>query len=290
MCTIRARVVVFSRDELKQYEARAAVRRTTRGCAGSSATSATATGSCGRMHGVDYVVHAAALKQVDTAEYNPFEFVKTNIVGLAERDRLRDRQRRVRRSSRCRPTRRPARSTCTARPSSSATSCSSSANHYAAQLPDPLRGGPLRQRDGQPRLGHPVLPQARRRGPVAADHRQADDAVLDQPGRRRCKFVVDSFEMMQGGELYVPRIPSMRIMDLAEADRAELADARDRHPPRREAARGDDLAGGGSPRPAHRRPVRAAADHRDLGLPAAGARRCRCRTDSRTGRTPTTCG
>ena len=33
------------------------------------------------MHGVDYVVHAAALKQVDTAEYNPFEFVQTNIIG-----------------------------------------------------------------------------------------------------------------------------------------------------------------------------------------------------------------
>ena len=33
------------------------------------------------MHGVDYVVHAAALKQVDTAEYNPFEFVQTNVIG-----------------------------------------------------------------------------------------------------------------------------------------------------------------------------------------------------------------
>ena len=30
---------------------------------------------------VDYVIHAAALKQVDTAEYNPFEFIKTNIHG-----------------------------------------------------------------------------------------------------------------------------------------------------------------------------------------------------------------
>ncbi len=38
--------------------------------------------ACSRaMHGVDYVVHAAALKQVDTAEYNPFEFVKTNVIG-----------------------------------------------------------------------------------------------------------------------------------------------------------------------------------------------------------------
>ena len=33
------------------------------------------------MNGVDYVVHAAALKQVPAAEYNPMEFVKTNING-----------------------------------------------------------------------------------------------------------------------------------------------------------------------------------------------------------------
>lgn len=33
------------------------------------------------LHGVDYVIHAAALKQVPTAEYNPFEAVKTNILG-----------------------------------------------------------------------------------------------------------------------------------------------------------------------------------------------------------------
>jgi UDP-N-acetylglucosamine 4,6-dehydratase len=31
------------------------------------------------------------------------------------------------------------------------------------------------------------------------------------------QFVIDSFDLMQGGELYVPRIPSMRIVDLAEA-------------------------------------------------------------------------
>ena len=33
------------------------------------------------LHGVDYVVHAAALKQVDTCEYNPMEFIKTNVLG-----------------------------------------------------------------------------------------------------------------------------------------------------------------------------------------------------------------
>ena len=31
--------------------------------------------------GIDYVIHAAALKQVPTAEYNPFEFIQTNIIG-----------------------------------------------------------------------------------------------------------------------------------------------------------------------------------------------------------------
>ena len=33
------------------------------------------------MNGVDYVIHAAALKQVPAAEYNPFEAVKTNVIG-----------------------------------------------------------------------------------------------------------------------------------------------------------------------------------------------------------------
>ena len=33
------------------------------------------------MEGVDYVVHAAALKQVPATEYNPFEAIKTNIIG-----------------------------------------------------------------------------------------------------------------------------------------------------------------------------------------------------------------
>ncbi len=40
-----------------------------------------ATGSTMAMRGVDYVVHAAALKQVPAAEYNPMECIKTNIHG-----------------------------------------------------------------------------------------------------------------------------------------------------------------------------------------------------------------
>ena len=75
-----ARIVVFSRDELKQYEVRQMFGDDPRlrffiGDIRDEKRLARA------MHGIDYVVHAAALKQVDTAEYNPSEFVATNING-----------------------------------------------------------------------------------------------------------------------------------------------------------------------------------------------------------------
>ena len=76
------RLVVFSRDELKQYDMAQEYpadkypglrfflgdvreeRRVRRA-----------------LEGVDVVIHAAALKQVPAAEYNPFEFIKTNMLG-----------------------------------------------------------------------------------------------------------------------------------------------------------------------------------------------------------------
>ena len=73
------KVVVYSRDELKQYEMAEAFKRTNLrfliGDIRESSRLAVA------MKGVDYVVHAAALKQVPAAEYNPMECIKTNIHG-----------------------------------------------------------------------------------------------------------------------------------------------------------------------------------------------------------------
>ena len=73
------KVIVFSRDELKQSEMRSEVQderlRFFLGDVRDRERLARA------FHGVDIVVHAAALKQVPTLEYNPFEAVKTNIIG-----------------------------------------------------------------------------------------------------------------------------------------------------------------------------------------------------------------
>ena len=77
------RVVVFSRDELKQYEmqqrepfrSRSDVMRWFLGDVRDGARLTKA------MEDVDVVIHAAALKHVTAAEYNPFEAVKTNVLG-----------------------------------------------------------------------------------------------------------------------------------------------------------------------------------------------------------------
>lgn len=76
------RVVVYSRDELKQYEmaqhypeARYPSMRFFIGDVRDASRLRRA------MEGVDVVIHAAALKQVPTAEYNPFEAIKTNVLG-----------------------------------------------------------------------------------------------------------------------------------------------------------------------------------------------------------------
>ena len=77
-----SRVVIFSRDELKQFEMQALYPhdkypqlRFFLGDVRDQERLNTA------LKGIDVVVHAAALKQIDTAEYNPFEVIKTNIMG-----------------------------------------------------------------------------------------------------------------------------------------------------------------------------------------------------------------
>src|SRR5512145_488975 len=76
------KVIIFSRDELKQHEMRVAGYNDPRlryfiGDVRDRERLVRA------MHGVDIVIHAAALKQVPACEYNPMEAIKTNIMGTA---------------------------------------------------------------------------------------------------------------------------------------------------------------------------------------------------------------
>jgi UDP-N-acetylglucosamine 4,6-dehydratase len=76
------RLIIFSRDELKQYEMSQIFPMSKYACMRYFIGDVRDKERLYRaLHGVEYVIHAAALKQVPAAEYNPFEAIKTNIVG-----------------------------------------------------------------------------------------------------------------------------------------------------------------------------------------------------------------
>ncbi|MDQ6688485.1 MAG: UDP-N-acetylglucosamine 4,6-dehydratase (inverting) [Actinomycetota bacterium] len=208
------RLVVFSRDELKQYEVRQLFANDPRlrwfiGDIRDERRLLRA------MHNVEYVVHAAALKQVDTAEYNPFEFVKTNVMGSQNviEAAIDTGVKRVVALS-------------TDKASSpinlyGATKLTAdklfvTGNHYAAAY---------ETRFAVVRYGN-VMGS---RGSVIPFFKRLADAGESLPiTDLRCtrffitlpqavQMVVDTFDMMQGGELLVPRIPSMKVVDLAQA-------------------------------------------------------------------------
>ena len=73
------RVIIYSRDELKQFEMQQTFNQSCMRYFIGDVRDAQRLNLA--MQGVDYVVHAAALKQVPAAEYNPMECIKTNING-----------------------------------------------------------------------------------------------------------------------------------------------------------------------------------------------------------------
>jgi len=208
------RLVVFSRDELKQYEVRQQFdddprlrwfigdireeRRLTRA-----------------LRGVDYVIHAAALKQVDTAEYNPFEFVKTNVLGS---------QNVIEASIDAGVRKVVALSTDKASSPINlygATKLTAdklfiTGNHYAAAYD--TRFAVVRYGNVMGSRGS-VIPFFRKLGeqgkPLPITDLRCTRFFITLP--EAVKMVVDAFELMQGGELLVPRIPSMKVTDLALA-------------------------------------------------------------------------
>ena len=211
--TSAAKVIVYSRDELKQFELQQRYPNESRlrwflGDVRDYPRLYRA------LRGADLVVHAAALKQVPAAEYNPFEAVKTNIHGAQNVIEASIEQgiKRVIALS-------------TDKASSpmnlyGATKLVSdklfvAGNAYSAGTEtrfSVVRYGNVVGSRGsvvpffRERMGHGTLP-------ITDERMTRFWITLDQGVR----FVMDNMERMHGGELFVPKIPSMKVVDLAHA-------------------------------------------------------------------------
>lgn len=208
------RLVVFSRDELKQLEVRNRFSNDSRlrwfiGDIRDKQRLDRA------FHGVDYVIHAAALKQVDTAEYNPYEFVRTNVLGSQNViDAAIDAG--VKKVVALSTDKASSPVNLYGATKLCADRLFISGNHYAAAYP--TRFSVVRYGNVMGSRGS-ILPIWRKMAEEGHSLGITDKRMtrfwitLEQA----VHFVLSSFDRMQGGELYVPKIPSIRIPELAEA-------------------------------------------------------------------------
>ena len=209
------RLIIFSRDELKQFEMAQVFPIIKHGPMRYFIGDVRDKERLYRaFQGVDYVIHAAALKQVPAAEYNPFEAVKTNIMGAQNVINVAIDQK-VKRVI-----------------ALSTDKAANPINLYGATklCSDKLfiagnsYVGPKDTRFSVVRYGNvvgsrgsviPFFMKAKENGflPITDPEMTRFWITLE----RGVEFVLWCLEHMCGGEIFVPKIPSMNIMDLAKA-------------------------------------------------------------------------
>lgn len=208
-----AKVIVFSRDELKQHEMRkngfdderlryfiGDVRDAER--------------MRRAMYGVDIVVHAAALKQVPAAEYNPMEAIKTNILGTANviDAALDNRVSQVLALSTDKAVN-PA--NLYGATKLAAEKLTVQSNAYSGDRPTRFACVRYGNVVGSRGSVVPVFLQQRESGRLTiTDEKMTRFWLTLEQGVR---FVLNCLDLMQGGEVFVPKLPSTTIMDLAKA-------------------------------------------------------------------------
>ncbi|WP_419569558.1 UDP-N-acetylglucosamine 4,6-dehydratase (inverting) [Rheinheimera sp.] len=208
------KVIIFSRDELKQYEMQQKFdspnMRYMLGDVRDQERLIRA------MRGVDYVIHAAALKQVPAAEYNPMECIKTNINGAENviNAAIENNVEKV-----------IALSTDKAANPVNLYGATKLASDKLFVAANNIAGG-SKPRFSVVRYGNVVGS----RGSVVPFFEKliqqgSDHLPITHPEMTRfwislqqgVDFVLKNFERMLGGEIFVPKIPSIRIVDLAKA-------------------------------------------------------------------------
>lgn len=209
------KLIIFSRDEMKQFEMAQVFSDKKYDCIRYFIGDVRDKERLHRaFHGVDYVIHAAALKQVPAAEYNPFEAVKTNIIGAQNIINVAIDQ------------------GVTKVIALSTDKAANPINLYGATklCSDKLfiAGNSYVGRDDTTfsvvRYGNVV---GSRGSVIPFFLKQKEKGILPITDPRMTRFwitlehgvnfVLDCLGRMVGGELFVPKLPSMKIMDLAKA-------------------------------------------------------------------------
>jgi UDP-N-acetylglucosamine 4,6-dehydratase (inverting) len=210
------RVVIYSRGEMKQFEmqnmepfrSNSKIMRWFIGDVRDAERLRKA------MEDIDVVVHAAALKQVPAAEYNPFEAVKTNIIGAenvinASLDAC------VKQVIALSTDKAAAPINLYGATKLASDKLFVAANNHKGSRD--IRFSVVRYGNVMGSRGS-VIPffKSRRQDGVLpiTDERMTRFSITLQEG---VDFVLDSFGRMWGGEIFVPRIPSYRILDVAKA-------------------------------------------------------------------------
>jgi len=213
------KIIIYSRDELKQFEmAQEYNDPCMRFFIGDVRDLARMSEA---MDGVDYVIHAAAMKQVPTAEYNPMECIKTNIYGAENviKASIRNNIKKV--------------------IALSTDKAASPINLYGATklVSDKLfvaannMAGGKNIRFSVVRYGNvigsrgsvvPLFKKYIEEGSKEIPITHKDMTRFMITLRQGVEFVLKNFERMQGGEIFVPKIPSMYVTKLAKALAPEL--------------------------------------------------------------------
>jgi len=208
------RLVIYSRDELKQFEMEQEFHlEPMRYFIGDVRDGERLKRA---MAGIDLVVHAAALKQVPAAEYNPMECIKTNVHGA---------QNVIDAAIDCAVTKVIALSTDKAANPINLYGASKlasdklfvAANNLVGARPTRFSvvryGNVVGSRGSVVPIFKSLLANGAAEVPITEPRMTRFWITLDQG----VDFVLKCFERMVGGELFVPKIPSARITDLAEA-------------------------------------------------------------------------
>lgn len=208
------KIIIFSRDELKQYEM---AQQFTNPCMRFFIGDVRDAERLKRaMDGVDYVIHAAALKHVPIAEYNPMECIKTNINGA---------QNVIDAALECKVTKVIALSTDKAANPINLYGATKLASDKLFVAANNIRGSQktafsvvrygnvLGSRGSVVPLFKRLIAEGATELPITEIEMTRFWITLEQG----VNFVLKNFARMQGGELFIPKIPSMKMVDLAHS-------------------------------------------------------------------------